>query len=1441
MVESDDDDGSDLSSCEHDVFDTNNDVEIYEDLQLKDGAPSVQLPSRTTWKYDAFTDRGSEFVGELKKSVAKQDKRFILKYNTIDRVLFDKAKTEFKRSLTIIEADLKERTNSSTITPFTAFASVCPEEFFILFRTWLKHGDSKNTPFCFGEICEFWRCEIIMMSLELSAVSLRQKVSENEHKTYLKIKEIMSKADIPASTRKPEIGVAALPPFSFDPIFDDMVSALNRLWSRLFFAPGCTWVDIDDDKIPHCSRKWKLHGWKTQPTKDKKLKPVVHLMASVSTGFLIWLCPQKMIFRLSNMLKNAIDTVLPSGNAALRSQLVLFLDRGYLEVAKNQNGDNITNLIQLMMRFGVRFVGTVKNTAAFPFMIHDHNLEKARTSQNKVVLQSYGIRSHFSCKTKVGTEMMLSVLRNGIGKIRSARIATNVPMLMENSWVYELSSGDLGTIDIKRNKYETILNPTSSSKIEENNAWEIFLDEILVMTQKQRTVDWFLMRMFRFTSTTLHVILNVRKAIYLDELPIQLIHTACKNIAMITPSKDINLDNSLTESDADVGDLRKQAVTSASSDTNCKDDMSNPAYYRRGNSKTKQALQQLCQEMGVAFTEKNTKKELSEALAQNYIIKMRDQPIIENETTAMQRKQAFMNRMIKHWFMHPFTSSNDSAINLGKENESITLKILQNYIRSFSKNKFRGGKIREYGLLVNKKVRSCATSPDGIIPLYHKADNGVSFKFYGLCIIEIKTKSSITTITDLEKSISKHDSNFSVCNVGTNQFQEQVNEPAYRTQICQHAAATGIKNVLLVYTLPGALIKKLVLVKFCSHHLTNLVNFQMWLQEKYLSQLYPTNNSLKGDNMDIESLGKDYGEEYGYAIEHHTVDLWLRLWVSHDFDVRNKGTPPPCKRLLDITTSCWNKCMGNVDTVRRLLCYHKVKRGRNSGPGSLVWYMIFNYILVNAYKTYMCKVLVDHMDSNRLKSWQQLKMKRKRDISFRNFLDSLANRDQFGLFMIDKVYPGLRQKIDHNVESPSKPASSESIPQKEKDIKSEDKNTYRFILNCIDPEKDEFKIRLNKDMNHMLIPNEKRNSKNRTQRLRCVLCCWKCEKEEPQYNDHYRQGKTTTKTCLTCQVPICSNCYSTFHNVVKLELPVCISKVLKKPFGNEIITRHKSSEPIKKGVCIKIKNERKEINTSKNDKRKANAVIKSDTFVHQAIVSKKVKRNKRSDKKESNDVNEIKIEDIKLCNTKNRYYLKQSLRSSQIPKEHKRMIELFAAIQNVSGDGNCGIYSIMEGLYHNDIDFNTDVDCFRRSIVEYIDCNRNKILPGLQFRNKRKTDGTIRGRSKDDFIDKEVKDRIWNKDTIFNGGCDSKYWVDSQYMFPIIAEMYKLNVVWYTIIDSKNAKTNATLWRDGSWVDVEREGIQNPFLLIPGMNWRKIILIVHYRSHYQCLKLHIPV
>ena len=66
----------------------------------------------------------------------------------------------------------------------------------------------------------------------------------------------MFRADRPPSTRTSVFGVSKLPPFSFDPIIDDVISSINKLWVNLFFAPGVTWVDIDDNKIPKTSPLW---------------------------------------------------------------------------------------------------------------------------------------------------------------------------------------------------------------------------------------------------------------------------------------------------------------------------------------------------------------------------------------------------------------------------------------------------------------------------------------------------------------------------------------------------------------------------------------------------------------------------------------------------------------------------------------------------------------------------------------------------------------------------------------------------------------------------------------------------------------------------------------------------------------------------------------------------------------------------------------------------------------------------------------------------------------------------------------------------------------------------------------------------------------------------------------------------------------------------------
>ena len=57
-------------------------------------------------------------------------------------------------------------------------------------------------------------------------------------------------------------------------------------------------------------------------------------------------------------------------------------------------------------------------------------------------------------------------------------------------------------------------------------------------------------------------------------------------------------------------------------------------------------------------------------------------------------------------------------------------------------------------------------------------------------------------------AIALEGSNFSECKIGgQNDIKRLIPEPVYRTQICQHAIATQIPYVLMVYSLPGALVK----------------------------------------------------------------------------------------------------------------------------------------------------------------------------------------------------------------------------------------------------------------------------------------------------------------------------------------------------------------------------------------------------------------------------------------------------------------------------------------------------------------------------------------------------------------------------------------------------------------------------------------------------------
>ena len=76
-------------------------------------------------------------------------------------------------------------------------------------------------------------------------------------------------------------------------------------------------------------------------------------------------------------------------------------------------------------------------------------------------------------------------------------------------------------------------------------------------------------------------------------------------------------------------------------------------------------------------------------------------------------------------------------------------------------------------------------------------------------------------------------------------------------------------------------------------------------------------------------------------------------------------------------------------------------------------------------------------------------------------------------------------------------------------------------------------------------------------------------------------------------------------------------------------------------------------------------------------------------------------------------------------------------------------------------------------MYDWIGRNEDLCATNLNIQKKNKL--------KKEYIDREVKGRIWNKEEDFSDGCGEEHWVDANLHFPIISLMYNVNVVWFDV------------------------------------------------------------
>ena len=177
-------------------------------------------------------------------------------------------------------------------------------------------------------------------------------------------------------------------------------------------------------------------------------------------------------------------------------------------------------------------------------------------------------------------------------------------------------------------------------------------------------------------------------------------------------------------------------------------------------------------------------------------------------------------------------------------------------------------------------------------------------------------------------------------------------------------------------------------------------------------------------------------------------------------------------------------------------------------------------------------------------------------------------------------------------------------------------------------------------------------------------------------------------------------------------------------------------------------------------------------------------------------------------------------------------IEQYGDIIEVRGDGNCGIYSLQEGLKQfEEKTFESNAGDFRREIYDWISLNEQFCGTNLNFTNKK---------SKKNYIDKEIKGRIWNKNVDFSDGCSREYWVDASLHFPIVSRMFDVNIVWF---DINQEMTSCIYWIQSPRGGIEQKhkaqkGYSDPKKLLKNGIVKDTIGIVFHNGHYQYLKIY---
>ncbi len=290
--------------------------------------------------------------------------------------------------------------------------------------------------------------------------------------------------------------------------YDQVITkAANDLWPncvKIFFQKDVTIISADDDQLQLRSVLNAVAGVTRKHNPCKRYGPQNDVFASFGTGGII--CShvissgQSEAISFEHCIVNLGQAVSISHALQQLYNNMIFLDRGYSGYVNTS----------LTAKIGLRHLGGIKkNMSAFA------EIEHHRAKLKQRVVPSNGFASSYFAKSEVeGKKVISTCFRNGNGKL--VHMQANEVDVAAFAYEYEHARADC-VVDGADNEDVERKNSRQENDDEFTLLFNAFERNVTLLTEKQGTADWHLLRMFGISGTTAFKLLKLVKSLLHDD------------------------------------------------------------------------------------------------------------------------------------------------------------------------------------------------------------------------------------------------------------------------------------------------------------------------------------------------------------------------------------------------------------------------------------------------------------------------------------------------------------------------------------------------------------------------------------------------------------------------------------------------------------------------------------------------------------------------------------------------------------------------------------------------------------------------------------------------------------------------------------------------------------------------------------------------------------